>query len=95
MVRNLLDIGHSKFEFQVCLNLKKLEVNIACNDVLQNFTKVKTLTMIPTPSLGEGRKRRILALCRDWLRRAPFPMTLLCTALLQQVKAGAFLTNYM
>jgi len=45
MVRHLPGVSSSKFQFQPCPKLLELGVDVAVDDVLQNFTKRETLTM--------------------------------------------------
>jgi hypothetical protein len=44
-VRNLPGVGPPKFTFQLCPKLKALGVDVARDDILQNFTISETLSM--------------------------------------------------
>jgi hypothetical protein len=82
LVRNLVGIGPSKFQFQPCPKLAELGIDVAVDDVLQNFTKKETLTMDSNFKPWRGAREKDPRFLQMLIEASTFPNDIVvdCTA---------------
>ena len=74
LVRKLPGVDPSKFQFQPCPpSLAKLNLDVAANDVLHNFTNLETMTMDNNSKPWRGAREKDPRLLQMLIQRCSFP----------------------